>query len=65
MKTDLFPELIPTMPDMRRFRDMLGSVKTAICGRKRYCELSNVDCPVYCVKTGANPSELNGKDILL
>ena len=61
---DLFPNVRDAkLPDMRNHRVLVMNVKTAVCGLKKYCELGNADCPVYCDKTGASVEELNGKDL--
>ena len=61
---DLFPNARGIkLPDMRNHRMLVMNVKTAVCGLKKYCELGNADCPVYCVKMGASVKELNGKDL--
>lgn len=61
---DLFPHARGIkLPDMRSKRILVMNIKTAICGLKKYCELGNADCPVYCVKTGADMKELNGREL--
>jgi poly(3-hydroxyalkanoate) synthetase len=55
---DLFPDIFSIiLPDMRK-SNLMTNIKTPICGHKKGCELKNIDCPSYCVKT-SNAIELN------